>query len=422
VSSIAAVNELMQLPASIPNKNVVIVAPSYSQTIDVYWNLLMFQLGIAEHCTKASKDTGRILFPNAVELKLISYEAVERLRGGGIYYLVCDETRDWTSGGGFQDAWDSILQPCMATRWSPMQAEKYGAVSAARSLVISTPRGYDHLYTLSRMQETDKSYKTYVYNYSKSPLLDQSEVERLRATLDPISFSREFDANFKDSGATVFYCFDRDVHVKNDLEDFEIGTLENKGTDVHIGVDFNVMRQCSSAFAIRNKQVHYLEEFQGSADTESLAISIKAKFWPNFNKIGHPEYNKKVCKIYIYPDASGKARKTSAPIGVTDHSILTTHGFIVLSHNANPPIVDSVNCVNRLLKTASGAVSLYVHPRCKGLIVSLERTSWLDKNPDTATIDKSKNEEHFSDSVRYPMEYLFPINVGKKTTSRGFGF
>jgi hypothetical protein len=231
VSAIAAVNELMQLPAKVPNKNVFIVAPTYAQVTDIYYPLIVYQLGMDQYAIKHSKDTGKILFPNNVELRLVSYEAIERLRGQGAYFIVNDEVRDWTSGGGFKDAWESILSPCISTRWSPKHAKWVGAKSPGRSLTISTPKGYDHLYTMSRNFEVDKTYKTYQFDYTKAPLLDPIEVERVRKTTDPIKFAREYGASFRDSGANVFYCFDRDIHVRSDLEDFEYG--EN----VHVGID-----------------------------------------------------------------------------------------------------------------------------------------------------------------------------------------
>ena len=39
----------------------------------------------------------------------------------------------------------------------------------------------------------------------------------------------------------------------------------------------------------------------------------------------------------------------------------------------HPPIADRVNAVNRLLLTASGDVRLYIDPKCKHLIESLEK-------------------------------------------------
>jgi CO dehydrogenase nickel-insertion accessory protein CooC1 len=56
------------------------------------------------------------------------------------------------------------------------------------------------------------------------------------------------------------------------------------------------------------------------------------------------------------------------------------------------------------------------------VITSLERTKWVDGNPDTAVIDKSEGIEHFSDGIRYGVEYMFPVNLGTKRAVRGFNF
>lgn len=160
--------------------------------------------------------------------------------------------------------------------------------------------------------------------------------------------------------------------------------------------------------AIRGKQVHILDEFKGHPDTETLAKILTEKYK------GH--------KLYAYPDPSGRARKTSAPVGRTDFSILESFGIKCLAHTAAPPIVDSVAAVNKKLLTAAGDIDIFVHPRCSGVINSLERTKWVDKNPDTATIDKSEGLEHFSDGLRYGIEYLFPVHQGTKRISRGFKF
>ena len=170
----------------------------------------------------------------------------------------------------------------------------------------------------------------------------------------------------------------------------------------------NRLIQASSAFAIRGKQVHYLDEFKGHPDTESLALALATKYK------GH--------KIHVYPDPSGKARKTSAPVGTTDLTILKSHGLIVLSKSKAPPIVDSVAAVNRKLQTAAGEVDMLFHPRCNGTITSLERTKWVDNRSDTATIDKTEGIEHFSDNVRYSTEFLFPVLRITNHAKRGFGF
>jgi hypothetical protein len=109
-------------------------------------------------------------------------------------------------------------------------------------------------------------------------------------------------------------------------------------------------------------------------------------------------------------------------VGRTDFTILESFGIKCLAHQKAPPIVDSVAAVNKKLLTAAGDVDIYVHPRCNGVITSLERTKWVDNTSDTAVIDKSEGLEHFSDGIRYSVEFLFPVQHGTKRISRGFNF
>jgi len=418
-ASITAVNELLQLDKSVPNKDVYIVAPTFDQVTDIYHPLIAYQLGMEAYCIKHSKDAGRFWFPNNVGLRLVSFEAVERMRGKGAYFVVNDEPSSWTKGIGLKGAWEDVIEPCLITRWSPKQAKLYKAKSPGRSVTIGTPKGYNYFYDMYNYQDSNPDWHSYHFDYTTSPLLDPLEIEKKRHSMDPISFAREYMATFQDSGNSIFYCFDRKVHVR-ELPWFELHTDgEFKGQikeDIHIGIDFNVAIQASSVAAIRGKQINYLDELTGSADTDQLCRAIKGRYWPEYERT-----KKKPCRIYVYPDPTGKRRQTSA-VGTTDFSILEAHGFQVLAHNSSPQIINSVNCVNRMLKTAAGEINMWISPKCKGVITSLERTEWLENNPDTATINKKPGVEHFSDGVRYLVEYCFPIHVGNKMAKRGFGF
>ena len=403
-AGMTATVELLELAYNVPNKNVYIIAPTYSQVVDIYYPLLKYQLGAGQFAIKDSRDLGIFWYPNDVVLKLISYEAVERLRGTGAYFVVNDEVSSWNKGIGFKAAWQGIIQPCIATRWSRKRAEVYKAVSPGRSLTISTPKGYNFLYDMYHYQEKDPDYKSYHFDYHNSPYLDPDEIDRIKHTIDPLEFNREYLARFEDSGISVFYCFDRKVHVRRDLEPFQ------EEEDVHVAIDFNVGLQCTSAWAIRGNQAHCLKEFKGHPDTATLADVI------------HKTFIEKGHKVYAYPDPSGKARKTSAAVGTSDFSILQSRGINVLAKSKAPAIVDSVAAVNARLKSAAGNINTYIHPECVGVIQSLERTSWVDRNPDLAIIDKSEGVEHFSDGIRYFFDQRWPIQNGQKRTARGFGF
>jgi hypothetical protein len=412
VIGVTAAYELLHLPKHIPNKYVYIIAPTYQDVVDIYYPLLAFDLGLEERCTSISKQSGQFIFANGTEIRLLSYEAIERIRGRGAYFVIWDEVSSCKKGIAPQEAWEGSVLPAITSRWSQLRVDmikqnhpQEGAgLKAGRALFISTPKGYNYFHKLCMNHESDSAWGYFTFDYTHSPYLDPEEILRLKASMDPITFASEYLALFKESGNSVFYCFDRAIHVRKDLED--LGEEE----DVHIAIDFNVALQCSAVFVVRGGQMHFIDQFKGHPDTEELAKAI----------VGRYKNGKR--KVYSYPDPSGRARKTSSPVGRTDFSILESHGIHTLAHSKAPPIVDSVQAVNRMLKNANGDTNLYVHPRCNDVILSLERTRWLDNNQDTASIDKSEGVEHFSDGVRYACEYLYPVRSGVKSTSRGRRF
>ena len=234
-TAILAVQELMQLGPEVPNKNVAIIAPTYSQCVDIYFPLLAYQFGLADYADKHSAHSGTFWFPNDVVLKLWSYEASERMRGSGQYFVVCDEVTSWRGAGStLKESWESVVQPCITTRWSRQNSERVGAAAPGRALIISTPQGHDTFYDMYNNEERDSEWKSYHFTYHDSPYLDPVEIEKTKHTIDHLKFQREYEASFEDSGNTVFYNFKRANNVRNDLEYFK------KDEDVHVAIDFNV--------------------------------------------------------------------------------------------------------------------------------------------------------------------------------------
>jgi hypothetical protein len=400
-AAILAVQELVEMPADIPNKNVAIICPTYQQSVDIYFPLIAYQMGMDAYCDKSSQHSGTFWFPNNVTLKLWSYEASQRLRGSGQYFVVCDEVTTWRGGGSsLKESWESVIQPCLTTRWSQDRADEYGAKSAGRALIISTPMGKDFFYEMHNFEERDNQWKSYHFTYRDSPYLDAKEIERTKHTIDHFQFKREYEASFDDSGNTIFYNFNRSEHVDKHLPEFM------EGEDVHIAIDFNVSIMAASVFALRGGQMHFIDEFMGHPDTESLAKEIEKKYIQK----GH--------RVQCYPDPSGRARKSSAAVGRTDFSILTSYNIACNARSKAPPIVDSVQAVNRMLKTGDDSVHMFFHPRCKHTIKSMERTVWRENTPDNLSIDKSEGIEHFSDGIRYSTEFLFPVTAGTKVVSK----
>ena len=107
---------------------------------------------------------------------------------------------------------------------------------------------------------------------------------------------------------------------------------------------------------------------------------------------------------------------------LTDFSILKSHGLATLARSRAPAIADSVQAVNRMLKTADNKVHFFVAPNCVNTIKSIERTSWKENNPEALIIDKAEGIEHWTDGIRYAVEYLFPVRNHAQTVKRGFSF
>lgn len=398
VAAVMAVHELIQMPPDMPNKNVSLIAPTYQQACDIYFPLLAHTLGLDDFSEKNSLASGTFWFHNNVKLKLWSYEASERMRGSGQYFVVCDEVEDWTGNPGLKESWESIIQPTMTTRWPGNH----------KALIIGTPKGYSYFYDMSNFSSLDDRWKHFHYTYEDSPFLDQEEIQRAKRLVDPVKFAREYLASFEDSGNKVFYCFDRRKHVDSSLPYFT--KEDGRAEDVHVAIDFNIGIMAAVAFAVRGNQVHILEDFQNVLDTEGLARKLKEQFKDK----GH--------RVFTYPDPAGRARKTSAVAGTTDFSILESYGLVTRAHKAAPPIVDSVAAVNRKFMNANGDIDMYVHPRCENTIRSLERTAWVENNPNAAQISKVEGVEHWTDALRYAIEYLFPVRSGGAKVKSGFMF
>lgn len=388
-----AIEILTKMPPGTPNRNVSLIAPTHSQATDIYYPLLAYQFGLLEYATKSSRRDGTFFFGDEVLLKIWSAEAIERMRGTGQFFVVCDEFASWeVPGTTLEDAWESIIWPCIDTRW-PKQG---------MGIIISTPRGMDYFYDLYQKELTSNEWKSYHYTYKDSPYLDNETIEANKALMDPLKFAREYEASFEDSGAQVFYPFDRKIHIDPTLPDFRRGEV------IHAMIDFNVGIMATVCVAIRGNQIHVVDESTGKRDTPELAQFLYDKYLSDAS-LEH--------KILGYPDPSGRSRRTSAAVGRTDFSILEAHKVRCLARSKAPPIIDSVAAVNRKLMNARGNVELYIHPRCVNTIKSLERTVWLERNPDTAQIDKSGGHEHWTDGLRYGIEYLFPVNAGGRRVS-----
>ncbi len=400
VGAIKASNELMKLDASVPNKNVALVAPTFTSVVDIYFNLILYQFGLSNIAIRHSSSLGRIWLPRNVIIKLVSAEAIDRIRGGGIYFAVGDEIDTWTIRDPVK-AWDSVIHGAGRSRWSPKMAKLHGAESSFRSLVIGSSGGVKSLYALSERAKTDSEYRNYSFDYRDSPYLDREEIEKAMSTMDEVAFRQEYQAQLIDGGNRVYRAFSLEHNILEDCDHvfkfFKNLDKESRGP-VCVGIDFNVGVNACVIGHVIGDTVFIVDEMQGAINTEELAATL-------FRRYG---------ACHTYPDPTGKARKTSAPVGVTDLSLLRAAGHRVFASRVSPSIKDSVNIVNGMCYNAKGVSRLFISRKAKNLISSLLRTSWDGSSYNGLVIDKRDGIEHWSDALRYLIDFVF--NRGTATS------
>jgi phage terminase large subunit len=76
--------------------------------------------------------------------------------------------------------------------------------------------------------------------------------------------------------------------------------------------------------------------------------------------------------------------------------------------NSHTPIRDRVNAVNTKLKNASGLRTLFIDPKCKQTIKSLEKMVY---KPGTSVVEKADGLDHMADAVGYLVDYLYPVQT-----------
>lgn len=177
------------------------------------------------------------------------------------------------------------------------------------------------------------------------------------------------------------------VYRNYDRERCDSSESVNGNEPLRIGMDFNVEHMAATVYVMRGKVWHAVDEFVDYLDTPDICKAIKERYPDN--------------KITVYPDASGKNRKTTGAVE-SDIKIIKNHGFLVKAHDSNPLVKDRINAANKAF--ADGMVKVN-RRRCPTTARCLEQQAY-DKNGEP---DKKSGMDHQNDATTYPIAYELPI-------------
>ncbi len=162
------------------------------------------------------------------------------------------------------------------------------------------------------------------------------------------------------------------------------------GEELHVGMDFNINRMAACVFVIRDGEPRQLDELTSLFDTPAMIAALLERF------PGH--------KITVYPDASGKNRK-SVNGSESDHSLLKQAGFTVRVNPANPMVRDRVLAVNAMFLNGEGVRRLKVNTdKCPVTTQVLEQQAYNEHGE-----PNKDGTEDPADAFGYFVVHRFPI-------------
>ena len=357
--------ELLKAAISGNDKNCWYVAPTYRSAKEIAWLMLIDSIP-QEYILKPNETALTLRLINGSVISLKGAEKPNNLRGRALDFVVLDEFADMRP-----EAWYEVIRPSLSDR-------------QGSALFIGTPKGRNHFYDLwARGKDGAPDWESFQYTTIEGGNVPETEIENAKADLDERTFKQEYEAAFVTYQGLVYYGFNREESVLD---------MKDDGGTLHIGMDFN-LDPMSAVICNRKggKLIAVDEIVMYGSNTDEMVSEIKDRYG-NRN-------------IIIYPDPASRQRKTSAG-GRTDLSILQNAGFSVKAKNSHALVRDRINAVNSRLLSGDGERHLYISPKCKQMIKSLERQTYKEG---TSVPNKDDGYDHMNDALGYLVEYLFPV-------------
>lgn len=360
------------------------IAPTFSMARDIMWQDLVDAIP-SSWIVKKLENKMEVRLINGSVIQLKGSDKPDALRGRGVDFAVLDEYQDFK-----KDTWEKVVMPTLTDK-------------GGHALVIGTPKVgsiIQDIFEQANSPEFAEQWGAWQFPTSSSPFIPLKEIEMMKANMDEKTFNMEFNATFETLGGGVYYNFNRNTHVK------QLPPLD-PSKPVYIGQDFNVDPMTTVIF-----QLELNPDYKKGIGNEKYDIHVKDEIYlPQSNVM---EVCDEIERRYwrwirqglygIYPDPAGRNRSQTR--GESNFDVFRQRSMSkVYARAKHPTREDRYAAVNLMLKSASGRTRLFIDPKCKKLIYSLERTRYKEGTND---VDKSGGVENITDALGYPIELLFP--------------
>jgi len=320
--------------------------------------------------------------------------------------ILCDSMENYARLIGVNAAWvvsdefdTTKMQIALAAFDKLLGRMRAGVIR--QFVIVSTPEGFSAMYHVFITQASEET-RLIRAKSTDNPHLPADYIDTMRKKYPDALVQAYINGEFVNlTSGTIYYSYDR---AKNSSRECVCD-----GDTLYIGMDFNVQHMAAIVHVLRNngygEQVpHAVDEFIDLYDTQDMIDNILMKYGDRH-------------QINIYPDASGKNRKTSAL--ETDIAMLEAAGFGVHYTEANPPVRSRINSMNAMFHNAAGERRYFVNEiACPKYANSLQYQIYNEK---TGEPDKSTGFDHPNDGGGYFIVYNYPI-IREAATLPTLGF
>ncbi len=257
--------------------------------------------------------------------------------------------------------------------------------------ITTTPEGFNFVYQMWVKEHANNPDYELIRGKTKDNYhLDEDYVPSLMRTYPPQLIKAYLEGEFVNlKGNTVYSGFDRSKSNTNlTLDDFSLSSA------LHIGMDFNVGRM-SATVGMKSteegiKQLFIVDEFHNLTDTPAMIEAIRARYPAR--------------TIIIYPDASGRSRK-STDASKSDIRLLKDAGFRVNAPLKNPPVRERVLSMNTMFLNAEMERNLFVNvSKCPNFTEALEKQVYDDNS-----VPIKDGTEDINDACGYLVNRVFGL-------------
>ena len=378
-------NKLSIFASKYPKTPQGYFAPTYRDIRDTFWptfDEVAFNFGYNTKINKSDKEV--------------------HLFRGKLYYgtIICRSMDQPGSIVGFKianglvDEIDVFPKEKALLAWRKIIARlRYVIDGVVNSLgVTTTPEGFRFTYDTFALNPTESYSMVQSSTYENEKNLPNDYIPSLYETYTPELVDAYINGEFTNlNSGTVYKYYNRKKHRSKEIV--------REREPIFIGQDFNVGNMWSAIFIQRGKVWHCVGQLKGVYDTPELIRILQEKYPKN--------------EITVYPDASGKSRKT-VNASISDISLLEQSRFRVKANKINPFVKDRINSVNKAFQDGKVLVNDRLAP---DIAECLEKQAYDDNGEP----DKKSGFDHGNDAFGYPIAFEMPVNKKVFYSKIGFG-